>query len=262
MRIAVVGDTLLDVDVSGSAERLSPDAPVPVVAVSETAPRPGGAGLVAALLARDGADVRLVTALGDDDRAGELRALLARPRGRGGRIEVVAAASGAPTPVKTRVRAAGHAIVRIDDDCDAPPSPAATDDMLAALDDVDAVVVADYGRGVTADPRLRAALERAGRRVPLVWDPHPRGTDPVPSAAVVTPNLAEARSASGETGTGIAGAAAAAACLAERWGVRAVLVTLGERGELLAAGAAAPHVVPAVPVAAADPCGAGDRLSA
>ncbi|WP_261165095.1 PfkB family carbohydrate kinase [Microbacterium sp. Marseille-Q6965] len=262
MRIAVVGDVLLDVDLSGSAERLSPDAPVPVVAVHETAARPGGAGLVAALLARDGVDVCLVTALGDDARAGEVRQLLARPRGRGGRIDVVAGPSGAPTPVKTRVRAAGHAIVRLDDDCDAPPAPLVTDAMLAALDAVDAVVVADYGRGVTADPRLRAALESAARRVPLVWDPHPRGTDPVPSAAVVTPNLAEARAAAGEPGAGIAGAAAAAARLAERWGVASVLVTLGERGALLsAAGPRAPHVVPATPVTAADTCGAGDRLS-
>jgi rfaE bifunctional protein nucleotidyltransferase chain/domain/rfaE bifunctional protein kinase chain/domain len=263
MRIAVVGDTLLDVDLSGSAERLSPDAPVPVVAVNDTARRPGGAGLVAALLARDGFDVRLVTALGDDDRAAELRELLSRPRGRSGRIDVVAGPSGAPTPVKTRVRAGGHAIVRLDDDCDSPPPAVATDEMIAALDDADAVVVADYGRGVTADPRLREALERAARRVPLVWDPHTRGTDPVPSTAIVTPNLAEARAAAGEAGTGIPAAASAAAALADRWRVRAVLVTLGERGALLAsAGSAAPHVVPAAPVAATDTCGAGDRLSA
>ncbi|GGH45530.1 PfkB family carbohydrate kinase [Microbacterium album] len=261
MRIAVVGDTLLDVDMTGSADRLSPDAPVPVVSVEGSVARAGGAGLVATLLARDGAAVRLVTALGEDRRAGELRALLeGAPRGA---IEVVAAPSGAATPVKTRVRAAGQSIVRLDDGCDVPEPPRATPAMLAALEDVDAVVVADYGRGVTADPRLRAALERAGRRVPLVWDPHPRGTAPVASAAVVTPNLTEALSAAGTSGRGVSAAAEAAEALVSRWGVASVLVTLGARGALLASrGAGAAHVVPVAAVAAADTCGAGDRLSA
>lgn len=116
MRIAVVGDVLLDVDMTGAAHRLSPDAPVPVIEVEESLPRAGGAGLVATMLARDGHDVRLVTVLSDDRHSATLRECLQR-------IEVVAGPSGTPTPVKTRVRADGHAIARIDEGCAPPPTP-------------------------------------------------------------------------------------------------------------------------------------------
>ncbi|RIJ51609.1 D-beta-D-heptose 1-phosphate adenosyltransferase, partial [Clavibacter lycopersici] len=120
MRIVVVGDVLLDVDMTGAAHRLSPDAPVPVIEVEESLPRAGGAGLVATMLARDGHDVRLVTVLSDDRHSATLRECLQR-------IEVVAGPSGAPTPVKTRLRADGHAVARIDEGCAPPPAPAATD---------------------------------------------------------------------------------------------------------------------------------------
>ena len=78
LRIAVVGDVMLDIDLSGPAERLSPDAPVPVVDVSTRGVRAGGAGLVARMLVRDGHEVVLVTALADaaDPDAAELLAAL------------------------------------------------------------------------------------------------------------------------------------------------------------------------------------------
>ncbi|KDP92178.1 PfkB family carbohydrate kinase [Clavibacter michiganensis] len=265
MRIVVVGDVLLDVDMIGAAHRLSPDAPVPVIEVEESLPRAGGAGLVATMLARDGHEVRLVTVLSDDRHSATLRECLDR-------IDVVAGPSGAPTPVKTRVRADGHAIARIDEGCAPPPTPAATDEMLDAIATADAIVVADYGRGVTRDPRLRAALDARAARVPLVWDPHPAGEPPVPNTALATPNLAEARAFSGVAGRDVAAAADAARLLREKWGVATVAVTMSERGALLvsaaasgaegAAGGSMPVVVPAPLVATGDPCGAGDRLAA
>ncbi|MFS4504733.1 PfkB family carbohydrate kinase [Clavibacter sp. Sh2141] len=260
MRIVVVGDVLLDVDMTGAAHRLSPDAPVPVIEVEESLPRAGGAGLVATMLARDGHDVRLVTVLSDDRHSETLRACLDR-------IDVVAGPSGAPTPVKTRVRADGHAIARIDEGCAPPPTPAATDEMLDAIAAADAIVVADYGRGVTRDPRLRQALDARAAVVPLVWDPHPAGEPPVPNTALATPNLAEARAFSGLAGRDVSAAADAARLLRERWGVRTVAVTMSERGALLVSAGAdgstsMPVVVPAPLVATGDPCGAGDRLAA
>jgi len=188
MSVVVVGDVLLDVDLLGTADRLSPDAPVPVVDVADAVRRPGGAGLVALMLARDGHHVRLVTVLSDDSRVDELRAAL-------GPVEVVAGRSGAPTPVKTRVRAAGQSVVRVDEGCAPAPAPEVTRAMLEAVQDADVVVAADYGRGLLADDRLRDALEHRRAGVPLVWDPHVRGADPVPGATVVTPNLAEAAAA-------------------------------------------------------------------
>ena len=254
MSVVVVGDVLLDVDLLGTAERLSPDAPVPVVDVADAVRRPGGAGLVALMLARDGHHVRLVTALSDDARVDELRTAL-------GSVEVVAGRSGAPTPVKTRVRAAGQSVVRVDEGCAPAPAPEVTDAMLDAIAQADVVVAADYGRGLLSDSRLRSALEQRRGGVPLVWDPHVRGADPVPGTTVVTPNLSEATAAVPGSGRGTPAAAHAAAVLRERWAADAVVVTLGDRGALLLHGPT-PLVVPAPGTVAHDPCGAGDRLAA
>ena len=260
MSIVVVGDTLLDVDVAGTAERLSPDAPVPVVDVQTTTERPGGAGLVARLLARDGQAVRLVTVLGDDDAATRLRTRVSEAE-----VDLVAGPSGAATPVKTRLQAAGQALVRMDTGTEAPPAVRATAEMLAAVEAADVLVVADYGRGLAAAPEIRAALERRGRTVPLLWDPHPKGPAPVRSTTLVTPNLSEALRASGvPAGTStVAGATDAASELLERWGCGAVAVTLGSAGALLLErGSSAPLVVPAPACEVTDPCGGGDRLVA
>jgi D-beta-D-heptose 7-phosphate kinase/D-beta-D-heptose 1-phosphate adenosyltransferase len=261
MRVVVVGDVLLDVDVSGSAERLSPDAPVPVVDVQRTERRAGGAGLVAAMLARDGHDVVLVTALSGDARSAELRGALHG-------IAVHSGRSNAPTPVKTRLRAAGQSLARIDEGCGIPPVPEVTPDMLAQVASADAIVVADYGRRLTEHKGLRDALDAAGRSVPLVWDPHPRGAAPVTSTWVATPNGPEAAAATGRPVGTVPAAAAAAAELCSRWRCRSVAVTLGSRGALLHTGTpgvtapAVPLVVPAPEVHTGDPCGAGDRLAA
>lgn len=260
MTITVVGDTLLDVDVQGAAERLTPDAPVPVVDVQSTTRRAGGAGLVARMLAGDGVEVRLVTALAEDEAAESLRDCLAG-------VSVIAGPSGVATPVKTRIRVGTQSVVRVDEGCTQAAAPTVTDAMLEAIATASAIVVADYGRGLTAEPRLREALERRATQVPLVWDPHPNGTPPVPGTAVATPNLREAAASTG-TAPEIAAATHAAAQLQQRWDCAAVVVTLGAHGALLhrAAGTdgrpQAPLIVPAPAVPATDACGAGDRFSA
>ncbi|MBG6223520.1 rfaE bifunctional protein nucleotidyltransferase chain/domain/rfaE bifunctional protein kinase chain/domain [Arthrobacter sp. CAN_A2] len=254
MRIVVVGDVLLDTDLSGGAGRLSPDAPVPVVDVDDVQRRAGGAGLVARMLHFDGHDAVLVTVLAEDEASGLLRAELDG-------VTVVAGPSGAPTPVKTRVRASGQAVVRFDEGCATPPVPGSTDEMLAALDGADAIIAADYGRGLLANEALRARLEALAGTIPVVWDPHPAGARPVPGVAAVTPNLGEALRFAGIRDSGTRAAAAAADVLLADWGSRAVLVTMGDHGALVAATGLLPQVVPAPRVSASDPCGAGDRFA-
>ncbi|MEG9248648.1 PfkB family carbohydrate kinase [Arthrobacter sp. Soc17.1.1.1] len=254
MRIVVVGDVLLDTDLSGDAGRLSPDAPVPVVDVDAVRRRAGGAGLVARMLEADGHEAVLVTVLGEDDAAALLRAELDG-------ITVVAGPSGAPTPVKTRVRASGQPVVRFDEGCATPPAPACTEDMLAALEGADAIVAADYGRGLLADEALRTRLEALAGTTPVVWDPHPAGAQPVPGVAAVTPNIGEALRFADLQGSDTRAAAAAADVLLGAWRSRAVLVTMGEHGALVAAAGLLPQVVPAPRVDATDPCGAGDRFA-
>jgi D-beta-D-heptose 7-phosphate kinase/D-beta-D-heptose 1-phosphate adenosyltransferase len=262
MRIVVVGDVLLDVDLSGEATRLSPDAPVPVVDVTGVKRRAGGAGLVARMLAGDGWPVTLVTVLADDDAGRQLEAALAG-------VRLAAGPSNFPTPVKTRIRAGTHPVVRFDQGCGAVPVPDVTAAMLRAVENAGAVIVADYGRGLAANPQLRELLARLAEDVPVVWDPHPAGAPPVPGVAVVTPNLAEAHKAAGKGHDAFArsaaadGAAEVAGILLDQWSSRAVLVTTGEHGAtLLRQRDRLPRPIPAPRVEAGDPCGAGDRLAA
>ncbi|MEV0164811.1 rfaE bifunctional protein kinase chain/domain/rfaE bifunctional protein nucleotidyltransferase chain/domain [Nonomuraea fuscirosea] len=246
--LVVIGDTLLDVDVEGDAERLCPDAPVPVVAVSAEQARPGGAGLAALLAARDGADVVLITALGDDADGHRLCGLLSRE------LDLVGLALRGGTVRKTRVRSGGQTLVRLDTgDGRARPSPTAQ--AAEAIAAAGAVLVSDYGRGVA-----RMARELlCGTGVPVVWDPHPLGEQPMPGCALLTPSEAEARA---WCRSGYHGPDQAARHLVRELRAAAVAVTTGERGAALAVGGGALTRVPC-PLRAhgRDACGAGDRLA-
>ncbi|WP_051297589.1 PfkB family carbohydrate kinase [Brevibacterium album] len=255
MRIAVVGDALLDADVHGSAQRLSPDGPVPVVDVEETRQRAGGAGLAARLLAEAGHEVSFVTALGDDEAGEALRGSLPD-------VGVAAGPSRAPTPVKRRLLAGGQVVARMDEGCGAAPPPCVTDEMLTALEGADAVLVSDYGRGLCADAGLRAALRTRAAEVPLVWDPHPRGAVPVEGAAAATPNSSEAAALLGGRRPGRRDGGRAAAAVLRAWPVRAAVVTLGGTGAVaLERGGGLPLFVPVPRTVGGDACGAGDRFA-
>ncbi len=255
MTLVVVGDALLDRDLVGTVDRLCPDAPVPVVDEPVQVSRPGGAGLAALLAASDGRDVVLVTALSQDDAGRELASLI-----EASGVRLVDLGLDGATPEKVRVRSDGRSLLRLDRG-GAPGTPGdLTDEAATALREADAVLVADYGRGVARGPLLREALE--GLRVPLVWDPHPRGPEPVAGCTLVTPNGGEARHfAPGHEGSPLTAATSRARELAGRWGATAVSVTLSARGALVVVGDAPPSVVPAPVVPCADPCGAGDRFA-
>jgi rfaE bifunctional protein nucleotidyltransferase chain/domain/rfaE bifunctional protein kinase chain/domain len=248
--LVVIGDVLLDRDLIGSSERLCPDAPVPVLDDVIESSRPGGAGLAALLAVRDGREVVLVTAVGDDD-AGRLVVSLLQAAG----VDVRAGLLAGETPVKVRIRAGGHAVARLDYGGRGGAVRVSDTGMVAGAG---AVLVSDYGRGVAACPSVRAALAGAGRR-PVVWDPHPCGPPPVTGARLVTPNRAEAGVGADAS---LGEIAERARWLAEAWEAAGVAVTLGERGALLVEGDGAPLVVPPPAPGGGDPCGAGDRFAA
>jgi D-beta-D-heptose 7-phosphate kinase / D-beta-D-heptose 1-phosphate adenosyltransferase len=247
------------------AGRLAPDSPVPVLDDLVEHARPGGAGLAAAMAARDGHQVVLVTALGDDEAGRRVEELLAG-------VRVVRLPYDGPTPVKKRVRAGGQSLVRLDSGTRPGTvhdlSGAARTDVAAELHGAAAVLVADYGRGVPGVPQLRTLLEELPGRVPVVWDPHPRGAVPVRGARLVTPNRSEARLFSERHGVPtvparsvLAEVGPQAAGLVTAWRAQAVAVTLGEGGALLSYGDGSPVVSPAPSVHCIDPCGAGDRFA-
>ncbi|MFC8302707.1 D-glycero-beta-D-manno-heptose 1-phosphate adenylyltransferase [Specibacter sp. NPDC057265] len=258
MKICVVGDVLLDQDWDGAATRLCPDAPVPVIDLQRQQIRAGGAGLVASLLLADGHDVTLVTALAADDGATQLRRALTG-------VQLLAAEIHGPTPSKTRLRANKAQVARIDSGCQDVRQGGATAAMVAACARAEVIVVADYGHGLLRDPLLREVLQARAAVVPVVWDPHPRGVEPVPGVAAVTPNLGEALTLSGTQGNGIEAATRAGRALLQRWHSRAVVVTLAERGALMLQNSdgegVAPLLLPAPVLTVADSCGAGDRFA-
>ena len=282
--LVVVGDALLDRDLVGRAERLAPDAPVPVLDDCEELLRPGGAALAAYVAALGGREVTLVTALGDDPASARLREMLAPW------VSVAALPLDGALPEKTRVLAGDRPVVRMDrgDGRAAADAPGAVpEEVRAVIAAAPALLVSDYGRG-TADV-VRGLLAERAARVPLVWDPHPRGREPVPGARLVTPTAKEARlfasrlpggaDRPGATGGGTGGttggttgggsgdpedlhtAARYARALADAWGVGSVAITLGERGALLSYGDH-PLLVPAPARHSGDSCGAGDQFAA
>jgi rfaE bifunctional protein nucleotidyltransferase chain/domain len=123
------------------------------------------------------------------------------------------------------------------------------------------VLVSDYGRGLTGVLTLRDALTSAADRIPVVWDPHPQGAQPIPGVSLATPNAVEAkRFATVSDGEGLPAMVARARQLREQWRARAVAVTLGSTGAALVLGPGSPVVVPAR-AATGDACGAGDRFA-
>jgi D-beta-D-heptose 7-phosphate kinase / D-beta-D-heptose 1-phosphate adenosyltransferase len=151
-RMVVIGDTLLDSDVEGRVDRMCPDAPVPVVDVQAQRWRPGGAGLAALLAARAGHDVVLVTALGADPPARLLAELLAS------HVELVRMPLRGATACKTRIRTDGRSLLRVDAGDGRAAGAPAGNRFPSLLGGAEAVLVADYGRDVTADPGVRDAL--------------------------------------------------------------------------------------------------------
>ncbi|WIY82168.1 PfkB family carbohydrate kinase [Propionimicrobium sp. PCR01-08-3] len=254
MGITVIGDVLLDRDIEGSCTRCVPDSSAPVIDVERSRSRAGGAGLVARMLADDGHDVTLVTVLSDDQASWELRKQLTG-------INLVAGPSGAPTPIKTRILQDGSVSARVDEGCAPAPVPNATWPMLAAIQEADVIVVADYGRGLLNCRALRRLIAELAKRVPVVWDPHLKGAAPVPGVSAVTPNRGEALRFAGVETDDKHGVARAASRLMANWQAKNVVITLGSEGAWLQT-VSDGRQIPAAPLPDVDVCGAGDRFTA
>lgn len=269
-RILVVGDLMLDRYVYGAVERISPEAPVPVVRVTRETLMPGGGGNVAWNLRAMGAEVSVAGFLGRDR---EGRALAALFRRRGVNADLSPALAGARTTVKTRIVAERQQVVRVDRDA-APRLSARELDrfrrrVAAAAAKSDGVILADYGKGALSQPIADAALDAAQTAgIPIGLDPKNPALR-VPGITVVTPNRKEAfliaklaDPGSADDPLADAPLLAAAARNLRHWGARQVLVTLGPHGMLIAAPRRAPLHVPTRAREVFDVSGAGDTVIA
>lgn len=259
--VVVIGDAMLDRYLRGDAERISPEAPVPVVRVRESEAQPGGAANVAAGVAALGAEVRLVAATGADRAAEELSRRLSDHGVDAGRILAVA---GRRTTEKTRVIGDGQQMLRLDRESREPLEEASARRLLASLEEAlggaDAVAVADYGKGLLDGEVGRRVLRSASEReLPVVADPCRGRCGRYRGATVLTPNAEEAAAAAG--GNVPAGAEALDG-LRRGLGVEHLLVTLGPDGMRLAGPDGAVSGIPGRPVEVYDVTGAGDTVTA
>jgi len=261
-RVVVIGDIMLDRYLVGETDRLSPEAPVPVVTVHERHAALGGAANVAANVAALGAACQLVGAVGDDVAGAAIRQELAVAR-----LEDrhVGTAAGQPTTSKARNIARAQQIVRIDDEVDSLLEGAdlARLSRVAreALADADALLLEDYNKGALAPPLIAAVMEVAKRRgIPIVVDPKFRQFFEYGGATVFKPNRRELESALGAA-VDLQNGNALPEVLA-RLRVDNLLVTLGAEGMVLVMKDGSSTHIPSIAREIYDVSGAGDTVTA
>ena len=261
-RIVIVGDAMLDIYLAGEAERISPEAPVPVVTVRGRRHALGGAANVAANVAAIGAEGRLVAVIGHDARGDSLRGELATAR-LADRYLVVAAAR--PTTSKTRVVARGQQLVRIDEEVDEAIPPRAMEQVFTRLDDAmkdaDALLIEDYNKGTLTPQVIERALALAQKRgVPVVVDPKFKNFFAYRGATVFKPNRRELEQAMGAA-LDLAHPDALPSTL-EKLGVANLLLTLGADGMVLITKDREIRRIPTMAREVFDVSGAGDTVTA
>lgn len=235
--LLVVGDILLDRYTWGKVERISPEAPVPVVQVVRMEDRLGGAGNVVRNLVNIGIKVSIAGLIGDD---ADGRIAMELFKEAGADASGVVVDPSRPTVLKSRVIAATQQVVRVDREVLDVAQPEISKKLTRLVDEriesAKAVILSDYGKSaVSADvlQALTAAYEQGRLGLnsrPLFVDPHPRNYDRYRGMSVAKPNRKEAEAASGRSIKGIEDAFDAAGILLKKWGAEIMVITLGEGG--------------------------------
>ncbi|HXQ39890.1 MAG TPA: D-glycero-beta-D-manno-heptose-7-phosphate kinase [Candidatus Udaeobacter sp.] len=237
-RVLVLGDVMLDRYVYGEVERMSPEAPVPVLREKSQRAMPGGAGNVARNVAALGARALLIGLVGDDGPGRELAAMLGEEPGIEPRLIIDPARH---TTLKTRFVVGRQQLLRVDDETPIHAARETAAALLSALQAslpaVDIVLFSDYAKGVLSDDvlaRAIAAVHGAGKR--LIADPKSRDFTRYAGADLLTPNRQELSAATGVAGDDDEAVVAAARKAMGGARLGALLTTRGERGMTLVAG--------------------------
>ncbi|MCU7960634.1 MAG: bifunctional D-glycero-beta-D-manno-heptose-7-phosphate kinase/D-glycero-beta-D-manno-heptose 1-phosphate adenylyltransferase HldE [gamma proteobacterium symbiont of Bathyaustriella thionipta] len=229
-RVLVVGDLMLDRYWSGSSSRISPEAPVPVVHVSERDERPGGAANVALNMAVLGGQISLLGVLGDDEAAHVLEKTLLQA---GVHCHFIRQSDTA-TITKLRVLSQHQQLLRLD--FEQPVSQGAVDTLhdrfQTILHTADVVVFSDYAKGTLRDIAKLIAIARAQGKIVLL-DPKHSDFSRYHGASLLTPNVAEFNVAHGHHCESKAALVSAATAMIRRYAFEHILITCGEQGMLL-----------------------------
>lgn len=254
--VLVVGDIMLDRYWSGSASRISPEAPVPVVRVDHIEERPGGAANVAMNIASLGASVRLVGLTGTDDAAHNLNQLLHKS---GVACDFVALSTH-PTITKLRVIARNQQLIRLDFEQGFTNTPAQPllDRIEQSLPGIGALVLSDYAKGALEHVQAMIQLARK-MHVPILIDPKGDDFSRYRGATLLTPNMAEFEAMVGQCRSETDVVQRGMRLLAD-YQLQALLITRSEQGMTLLKPAQAPLHLPAQAQEVYDVTGAGDTV--
>jgi len=191
--IVVIGDVMLDTFVDGSVGRISPEAPIPILAHQSTSHMPGGASNVARNLAHLGGQVTLIGVTGDDGARDMLLHYLSEEPAITAHL---IADPLRPTTTKTRFMAKGHQLLRVDDELARPINGNSLMEMIsiiqATLDNADMVIISDYDKGVIQPPIMKAIISHPKRDMfKVLADPKQPQISLYDGVDILTPNLAE-----------------------------------------------------------------------
>ena len=263
-RVLCVGDVMLDRFVTGAVDRISPEAPIPVLRITGESLLLGGVGNVAANLATLGVQVGLFSVIGDDAAGQGLAARAREMLGNAGGLLVDA---GRPTTVKTRFFAHQQQLLRVDEESVAPLSAAAEKRLFeaisAALPGAGALILSDYGKGVLTPTLIKSLIHAAqAAGVKVVVDPKGTDYDRYAGATVLTPNRKELAQATGMPVSDPTLVERAARTLINAHEVESVVATLSEQGMLVVWGRTDKKHLEAEAREVFDVSGAGDTVVA
>lgn len=264
VRAVVVGDLMLDIYLSGSVERISPEAPVPVVHIREESSALGGAANVAANVLQLGASCDVIGFVGADASGEQLRRGLEAIGGSAVRTHLISDGSR-PTTTKTRIMARKQQVVRFDREEVADLEIAAVEAIRSLVDafarEADVLILEDYNKGVLTPEVIRTAISAArDAEVPIIVDPKYRNIFEYTGATVFKPNALELTTALGmpvqpHDDEWLDEAR-------ERFECEHLLVTLGEEGMVVRSIDGSTLRVPAIAREVYDVSGAGDTVTA
>ena len=260
-RLAVIGDSMLDRFLWGKVDRISPEAPVPVVKLDRETRKLGGAANVAANICALGAEAVLFGLHGEDEAGAWMNELLVE---RGIDSQGMVAAKDRPTTIKTRIIAHNQQVVRTDREDYSPVNGQYLDQLLQRLESMgpfDGYVLSDYGKGVLTDEALLqciALAQNAGS--PIIVDPKKGDYSQYKGVTSLTPNQKEAEQACALAITDEASLTKAGMLLLKRTAAEAVLITRGEHGMALIGKDGRQHHLPTEASHVFDVTGAGDTV--
>lgn len=231
-RLLIIGDLILDRYVTGDVDRISPEAPIPVLRARHSELRLGGAGNVVSNLRAMDAEVRLIGAVGDDELGRSLSEMVA---GLGVETGAIVVDAARPTIEKTRMLSGVQQMLRVDWEDPSPlygaPLQAVLAAIPAAVAGADGVVLSDYGKGLLTPEVIARAIECARAAcIPVLVDPKGNDFSRYRGATLITPNKKEAETALGRRIADLNELTAAADELIAAAELESIVITLGAEG--------------------------------